>query len=105
MTVTGSGSTKSAMRSTSPAPAQVVDQAVDDGLDPRPHRLDGPRRERLEDEPPEPRVIGRLEVEHPGVVELVERGVPGRRLRPAQLGVRRLVEIRPSETGGRAAAG
>ena len=75
-----------------------VEQPVDDGLDPRPHRLDRPRRERLEHEPPQPRVIGRLEVEHPGVVELVERRVPGRRLGPAHLRVRRLVQVGPAET-------
>ena len=98
MTVTGSGSTKSAMRSISPAPAHVVEQAVDDRLDPRPHRLDGPRRERLEHEPAQPRVVGRLEVEHARVVELVERRVPGGRLRPAHLRVRRLVEVGPPET-------
>ena len=86
------------MRSISPAPADRVEQAVHDRLDPRPHRLHGPRRERLEHEPPQPRVVGWLEVEHPGVVELVERRVPGRRLRPAHLGVRRLVEVGPPET-------
>ena len=42
-------------------------------------------------------MVGRLEVEHPGVVELVERGVPGRRLGPAHLGVRGLVEIGPAQ--------
>ena len=64
-----------------------VEQAVDDRLDPRAHRLDGPRRERLEHESAQPRVVGWFEVEHPGVVELVERRVPGRRLRPPHLGV------------------
>ena len=61
-------------------------------------RLDRPRRERRQHEPPQPRVIGWLEVEHPGVVELVERGVRCRRLRPAELGVGRLVEVGPTET-------
>ena len=51
----------------------------------------------VQHQPSQPRVVGRFEVEHPGVVELVERGVPGRRLRPAELGVGRLVEVGPTE--------
>ena len=84
---------------------EVVDQAIDDRLDAAPHRLDGPRRERLEDKPPDPRVVGRLEVEHPGVVELVERGVPGRRFGPAHLGVASPDGGRSVPDAGRAAAG
>ena len=97
MTVTGSGSTNCGDEVDLPGLAHVVDQAVDDRLDPGPHRLHGPWRERLEDQPPEPRVIGRLEVQHAHVVELVERRMPGRRLGPAHLRVRRLVEIRPAQ--------
>ncbi len=70
-----------------PRPVESVDQAVDHRLDPAPHRLDGPSRERLEHQPPDAGVIRRLEVEHPGVVELVERCVPGRRFGPAHLRV------------------
>ena len=80
-----------------PGLAHVVDQAVDDGLDPAPHRLHGPWRERLEDQPSEPRVIGRLEIQHAHVVQLVERPMPGGRLGPAHLRVGRLMEIRPAE--------
>ena len=79
------------------APAEVVDEAVDDRLDPRSERLHRPGSERPADESSQARVVGRLEVEHPGVVELVERGVPGGRLRPAEVGVRGHVEIRPAQ--------
>ncbi len=50
------------------AAAEVIDQTVDDRLDVRPEPLDGPRRERAADETAQPRVVGRLEVQHPGVV-------------------------------------
>ncbi len=61
--------------------ADRVEQAVDDRLDAPAHGFDGSRRERLEDQPPEPRVIGWFEVEHARVVEVVERRVPGGWLR------------------------
>ncbi len=46
------------------ARGHTVEQAVDDLLDPWPQSLDHARRERLADEPAQPRVIRRIAVEH-----------------------------------------
>ena len=87
------------------AAAEVVDQAVDDRLHLRSERLDGPRREGAADETSEPGVIGRFAVQHARVVELVEGGVPSRRLLTTEFGVGGLVKVGPSQDGGRGAGG
>ena len=56
-----------------------VDDPVDDRLDPRPERLDGPRGERLQHEPSQAGVIGRLHVDHLDAEEIPEGGLVGRR--------------------------
>ena len=74
-----------------------VEQALDDGLDPRSEILDGARRERLRDEATEAGVIGRLAVEHPVPDQRPERVVPGGIVGAAHLRVRGHVQVRAAE--------
>ena len=74
-------------RRCAPGGLDVVQELVDDRLDVRSEQLDPPHRERAGDQPPEPRVIGRVDREHvPGehrsrealgddVIAALERGM------------------------------
>ncbi len=72
---------------------EVVEVPVDERLDPHPEPFDGARRERLEHEPSQPRVVGRLAVEHAVAVQLGERRVPRGRRRSTHLLVGRRVQV------------
>lgn len=63
----------------------------------RPQLLDRARGERLRHQAPDPGVVRRLQVEHPVVVERVERLVRGGRRGPPEVLVREPVLIRPPE--------
>ena len=58
----GNGNASASTRSTRPCPSTCIEHAVDQLGDPRPQRLDGPRRERLGHQPAQPGVVGRIPV-------------------------------------------
>jgi hypothetical protein len=76
---------------------RVVDEPVGDLLHRAAQPLDRARGERPADEAPQPRVVGRFDVEHPAADHPPERRVLRRLLRPAHLGVRRDVQVGPPE--------
>ena len=74
MTATGSGSATSAIRSTAAAARRTSSTSPSAiACTRRPQPLDHARRERLGDQPAQPRVVGRLQVEHAVADEVPER--------------------------------